>query len=100
MRDGGVPDVIVTINGELTEEQAAEFRERFAAILASPRYAREARRATLRANLPRRTRLRLWLTSRVDSVAICMVDHRRFGAAQALWRVSGLWQATARRRAR
>jgi hypothetical protein len=42
--------------------------------------------------LPRRVRLRLALTRAVDSAAIWLADRRRFGAAERLWRVTGLWR--------
>jgi hypothetical protein len=70
-------------------EELDELEARFAAILASPKAARRAHRATLRANLSRRTRLRLWYTSRIDGIACWLCDHRRFGAAEMLWWITG-----------
>lgn len=87
------PSAIIPYDGPpLTEEQLADLRERLAAILASPASARAQRRSTLRL-LSRRTRLRLWYARRVDGVAIWLCDHGHPGAAEALWRLSGLWRA-------
>jgi len=88
------PAGIIHVSGPpLTEQQAADLKERFAAVLASPAAARAFRCQTLRL-LSRRTRLRLWCTRQVDTTACWLVDRGRFGTAQALWRL------TTRRRAR
>lgn len=87
------PSVIIHVDGPpLTERQVADLKERFAAVLADPSAARAFRRQTLRL-LPRRTRLRLWCTRQVDTVAIWLCDRGRYGTAQAPWRL------TTRRRA-
>jgi hypothetical protein len=41
--------------------------------------------------LPRRTRLRLWLTGRVDDAAYWLVCQGHNRAAMRLWKVTGLW---------
>lgn len=63
------------------EEWATEFRK-LAASGAPPR---------LLDPLPRRARLRLWLTKRVDSAAIRLLGSGHERAAIALWRVTGRW---------
>lgn len=92
------PSVIIHVNGPpLTEQQVAELKERFAAILASPKCARRSQRATLRL-LPRKTRVRLWFTSCIDGIGIWLACHGQFCAAEALWCVTR--PVTAPRRAR
>jgi hypothetical protein len=90
------PSAIIHASGPpLTEQQVAELKERLAAIMASParRYRYLYRGRWRRAlPLPWHTRLRLWCTRRVDSVACWLVDRRRFGTAKAPWRVSRLWR--------
>lgn len=90
------PSLVIHVSRPLTEQQLAELKERLAAILASPsrryRYLYRGRwRYAL--PLPWHTRLRLWCTRRVDGAACWLIDRGRFGAAQALWRL------TTRRRA-
>ena len=46
---------------------------------------------SLRGVLPRRVRLRLWLTGRVNAAGIWLVDHGHCGAAILLWRACRLW---------
>lgn len=41
--------------------------------------------------LPRRVRLRLWASSRVDRLAFRLIDRRWFTAAEWLWRACGMW---------
>lgn len=41
--------------------------------------------------LPRRVRVRLWFTHRIDGAGIWLVDHGHMDAAERLWRVCGLW---------
>ena len=96
---GEQPSVIIHVAGPPpTEQQAADLKARFLAALGTPaEQARAANRALLR-TLPRKTRLRLWYMACVDHVAIWLCDRGRSGTAQALWRASGLWQATRRAR--
>jgi len=42
--------------------------------------------------LPRRVRLRLWLTHKVDALAIWLCDRRHATAAEWLYRLTGLWR--------
>jgi hypothetical protein len=35
--------------------------------------------------LPRRVRIRLWVTGRIDHVAIRLIEHERYRLAAALW---------------
>jgi len=81
------PAGIIHVSGPpLTEQQAADLKERFAAVLASPAAARAFRRQTLRL-LSRRTRLRLWCTSLVNITGIRLCDHGQWRAAEKLWRI-------------
>lgn len=47
--------------------------------------------AALRLALPRRTRLRLWLTRQVDNAGYWLVCHDHLRAAGRLWRTCGRW---------
>jgi hypothetical protein len=80
---GLLSGVIQPGSSPLTEEAITELRERWA----------QTRRGlpVLLTPLPRRTRLRLWYTRRIDSAACWLVDRRQFRAAIALWRVTGHW---------
>lgn len=42
-------------------------------------------------DLPRRVRLRLWLTGRVNHAGICLVNHGHERAAVLLWRIFRMW---------
>lgn len=56
------------------------------------RWAKEQRKhPTLLTPLPRRVRLRLAIARRRDGLAIWLVRHRRFRAAETLWRMTGGW---------
>ena len=89
MEAGDVSDLNFT--GELTGEQLAELEKRWTALTASPpryRYLYKGRwRRAL--PLPWNTRLRLWCAHKRDGIAIWLCDHGRFGAAEALWRLTG-----------
>lgn len=52
---------------------------------------RMADRLVLLTPLPRRARLRLWCTGRVDTAAYWLVCHRHYTAAQRLWQLCGMW---------
>ncbi len=80
-------------------DQLDELERRFIAAWNSPAAWRRAQRATLRQNLSRRTRLRLWYTSRIDHIAYGLICRRRFRAARALWRVTGHWRSPSGTRA-
>jgi hypothetical protein len=67
----------------LSEAGLNALRERFKAALCT-------RQPTI-LDLPRRVRLRLWLTDRINGIAIWLVDHHHFEAAVRLWRVCGMW---------
>jgi hypothetical protein len=86
------PSVIIHVNGPpLTEQQAAELKERLAAAIA-----RNPRPVIL--GVSRLTRLRWWCTEHIDALCCWLCDHGQWRAAQAIWRVSRLWQATRRAR--
>ena len=72
-------------------DELDEMERRFIAAWSDPKRIRAARRADLRRNLSRRTRLRLRYTRRVDSIACWLVDRRQFRAAIAVWRITGHW---------
>lgn len=97
MSDYEQPSAIIHVNGPpLTGQQAAEIKKRFLAALGTPaEQARAMNRALLR-TLPLKTRLRLRCMACADHAAIWLCDRGRSGTAQALWRVSGLWQAKRR----
>ena len=42
--------------------------------------------------LPRKVRLRLWRTRKIDGIAIWLVEHDHIGAAIVLWRMFGQWR--------
>lgn len=44
-----------------------------------------------RNTLSRRTRLRLWMTRRVDLTASWLVARGHWRAAQRLWQLCGMW---------
>lgn len=75
----------------LTPEVLDELKRAFERACNDPDAAKKWRRQTLRDNLPRRVRLRLAVTSRIDRTAITLVDHGHHGAARRLWAVTGLW---------
>lgn len=62
----------------------AQFAEEWRRIASKPA------RYRLLTPLPRRTRLRLWLTGRVDAVSIWLVCHGCSAAADWLWRAARL----------
>lgn len=41
--------------------------------------------------LPRKVRLRLWLTGRIDAIGIWLADHEHCTAAERWWRLCGKW---------
>ncbi len=84
-------DLVASVNVRLDEDELDELERQFIAAWTSPAAWRRARRADLRRNLSRRTRLRLWYTRRIDGTACWLVDRRQFRAAIALWRVTGHW---------
>ncbi len=43
------------------------------------------------ASLPRRVRLRLWLTRQVNGAGIWLVEHGHLTAAERLWRICRMW---------
>jgi hypothetical protein len=43
-------------------------------------------------DLPRRLRLRLWLTHLINGTGIWLVEHEHFGAAERLWRICRMWR--------
>lgn len=69
-----------------------DLERRFRAAMTDPRSIRAARRATLRLNLSRRTRLRRWCTSRCNLFGCWLADRRQFRAAKAVWRIKGRWR--------
>jgi hypothetical protein len=91
---------VADFTGELTTEQMDELEKRWLATATSPqpcryRYLWKGRwRHAL--PLPWNTRLRLWCARQRDSVAIWLVYRDHFGAAEALWRVTGAWPRRAR----
>ena len=42
-------------------------------------------------DLPRRVRLRLWLTHRINGLGIWLAGHGHTEAAVRLWRICGMW---------
>lgn len=48
-------------------------------------------RVSHRLPLPRRTRLRLAVTRRIDIACCWLVEHGRYGAAEWIWRGCGMW---------
>lgn len=46
---------------------------------------------TISPPLPRRVRLRLWLTGRINHLGIWLVERGHPTAAERLWRACGMW---------
>jgi hypothetical protein len=94
----GDPDAWLQANPALgrtvSKSPFASYMRQYADRLDECTLASRGRPPVLLTPLPRRTRMRLWCTSRIDGIAIWLCDHDRFGAAEALWRM------TARRRVR
>ncbi len=80
-------------------DQLDEFGRFLVAAMNSPAYARASERAVLRL-LPRRIRLRLWWTRRIDGTATCLACHGHLGAAEAVWRITGHWRTAKARNIR
>jgi hypothetical protein len=89
-----LPSLLLPYDGPpLTEAQLADLKRRFDAAANSPRYRWLYKGRWRKAlPLPWHTRLRLWYTSRVNGLAIWLLDHRRERAATALWRITGHWK--------
>jgi hypothetical protein len=45
----------------------------------------------LKTPLPRRVRMKLWLTRRVNAAGIWLCEHHHEGAAELLWRACRMW---------
>jgi hypothetical protein len=54
-------------------------------------FAAKYRQGKIRLPLPRRVRLRLWLSHLVNAAGIWLVRHDRVRLAEALWRGCGMW---------
>ena len=66
-----------------------------AAALTDPAFARAWQHAAI-LDMPRLTRLRWWCTEHIDTLCCWLCDRGQWRAAQAIWRLSGLWQAARR----
>jgi len=87
--------------GVLTADQLAELEKRWLAIVTSPSQRYRYRwlykgRWRHALPLPWYTRLRLWCARQRDAAAIWLVYRDHFGAAEAVWRVTGAWPRRAR----
>ncbi|HEV2375187.1 MAG TPA: hypothetical protein VGS19_23885 [Streptosporangiaceae bacterium] len=74
-----VPPAWLEANG-LTAEELERFKADF-------ERANRTGRVKILTPLPRRVRARLWLRARVTGVGVWLMDHGRYGLAEALWRV-------------
>jgi hypothetical protein len=82
--DDPQPEVIWRACGdEISPELAAEFAEALERLRGHP--------PRLLTPLPFRVRVKLTARHVVDSAAIWLVDRGRFGAAERLWRLFGMW---------
>ena len=79
-------------------EELDDLDRYIADAMSDPAFARAWNRRTLRDLLPRKTRVRLWFTRRIDGTGIWLACHGQFRAAEALWRATR--PVTAPRRAR
>lgn len=72
-------------SSDWTDEQLAEFAAEWRRKHHGP--------PKLLTPLSRRVRVRLALTHAIDSAAIWLVDRKRYGAAERLWRAFGMWRS-------
>ena len=63
----------------MTPAEINDLRERFTEAAFGP--------PVLLDRLPVRTRLRLWISSRIDHAGCWLVEHDHYRAAQRLWRL-------------